>query len=345
MTQNEADSGRRNFLKGIVLTAMAATASGGGAAWLLNRQTSATIEVLEGPPAGYIPPTPLAINHNNNDFLTQLASAQAENMRLQAQLDAALRDLQQLQQANGNSDLANQTLGQQLATANEQVGILTGLIALYEQLEGVDLGLVLEAGLQATGGILNELVERVPGLEEGLAAGQQALDNFEAQIPALEEGRNWLTTQVIRLNELYETAESVLKSVLESAGSFFAMLSQWFEEILSWLPFGMGEKTSRIMTALTNLLNETPPTITGLQGKVVEPLDGWLAGGENMALRQQLLKPMREQVLVPAGAITTTARTTQTIFHSQLVEPVQSQLLTRQMIQESLQQYRAQHQL
>lgn len=346
MANDKVDLGRRSFLKGIVLTAAAATATGGGAAWLLNREqaTSPTIAVLEGNPAGYIPPTPLAISHNNNDFLSQLASAQAENMRLQAQLDATLRDLQQLQQANGTSDQANQNLQQQLASANEQVGILTGLVALYEQLEGVDLGLVLGAGLQATEGVLRELVESVPGLEEGLANGQQALDNFEAQIPTLEEGRNWLASQVIRLNELYETAETVLKSVLESAGSFLVMLGQWFEEILGWLPFGVGEKAGRIMTALTNLLNETPVTIAGLQGKVVEPLNGWLEGGENMALRQQLLKPVRE-VLIPAGAITTTARTAQTTFQAQLAEPVQNQLLTRQMIRESLQRYRAQHQI
>lgn len=347
MAHDKVDLGRRSFLKGIVLTATAATATGSGAAWLLNREqaTSPTIAVLEGNPAGYTPPTPLPISHNNNDFLSQLASAQAENMRLQAQLDATLRDLQQLQQANGNTDQANQNLEQQLASANEQVGILTGLVALYEQLDAVDLGLVLGAGLQATEGVLRELVESVPGLEEGLANGQQALDNFEAQIPTLEEGRNWLTSQVTRLNELYETAEMVLKSVLESAGSFLAMLSQWFEEILGWLPFGVGEKAGRIMTALTNLLNETPITIAGLQGKVAEPLNGWLEGGENMALRQQLLKPVREQVLIPAGAITTTARTAQTTFQTQLAEPAQNQLLTRQMIRESLQQYRAQHQL
>src|SRR5690606_16319602 len=185
MAENEMS--RRGFLKGLVVMVTAGAATGGGAAALMKLRNGETIFETVGatpPPVMNLPTTvPVQTNAGNNDLLARLAEAQAENMRLQAELAAAQSRLQALEAANGDAGQVNAALQAELTNAQNQVGLLAGLVALYEQLEQVDLADVVGNGIAAVGEAWNDLTGRVPGLEEGLSLGSLVLDDFERQIP------------------------------------------------------------------------------------------------------------------------------------------------------------------
>lgn len=348
MAENEMS--RRGFLKGLVVMVTAGAATGGGAAALVKLRKGETIFETVGatpPPAVSLPTAaPIQANPANSDVLARLAEAQAENMRLQAELAAAQSRLQALEAANGDAGQINAALQTELTNAQNQVGLLAGLVALYDQLEQVNLADVLGNGMAAVNEAWDDLTGRVPGLEEGLSLGSLALDDFERQIPLVAAGRTWVDMHLARLEVLFQASQQVLSAVLETAGDFLALLSKWFADVMKWVPFGMGDKASSIFTALTDLLQETPQTISGLHSNVLDPLNPWLEKqGDEVALQSKLVKPLRESALNPAVEVAGKVRQTHETFVAQLAEPAQQAANQRQTMQELIRQYREKHQV
>lgn len=339
---------RRGFLTAIAATAAAAAGVGSGAALLMRRAQQAPVTMtVEGPPplpAVSAVETAATASGDGAELLSRLASAQAENMRLRADLDAAQRRLQAMEAANGDTGHENELLQEELAAANNQVNVLAGLVALYEELEDVNLVERVDAGLDSFGEAVAGLVESLPSLEGGITAGRQALDNLEAEIPLVKSGRSWMEDHLERLRLFYEASERVLDAAVETAGSFLEKLNEWFQNLRKWLPFGVGDTAADVMQALTDLLNETPNTIHGLRRNVADPLDLWLDGeGEELQLHKKLVKPIKEQALNPADTVVSRARETESAYQRELVEPVQEAAKSRQLVQEAISAYRKKH--
>ncbi|HEX6384127.1 MAG TPA: hypothetical protein VF177_05605 [Anaerolineae bacterium] len=350
--RDEQNVSRRGFLKAAAATAMAATATGAGAAILNNKsqqpvlsQPAVTYSVAPSP--DFVPPTvPAATVDSSSDLLAQLAAVQGENVRLQEALASAQQQLEALQQAQNGSNGAAEDLRVQLGEANQRISVLGGLIALYEQLEEVEIGDTVDQGLAAMSTTITDLLNKTPFLSQGIEAGQVALAEFENHIPLLENGREWLYNQAARLQVYFDTVRSLLEQTVETVGPILEMINQWLAEIRKWLPFGTGARAAEIVQAFTTLLNETPHTISGLHTNIVEPLDVWLAGsGNEKPLQQKLIKPLREQVFVQASETVNQARQVEATYKAQLAEPVRTAIDNRRALRNLIAEYRQQHQV
>lgn len=302
---------------------------------------------VEGPPslpAVRTAETAATASDEAADLMSRLASAQAENMRLRAELDAAQRRLEAMETAEGDTNQENELLQEELASANNRVNVLAGLVALYEELENGDLAEAVDEGLDSFGETVSGLVESLPSLEGGIAAGRQALDNLEAEIPLVKSGRSWMEGHLERLSLFYEASERVLDAAVETAGSFLEKVNEWFQNLRKWLPFGVGDSAAEVMQALTDLLNETPNTIHGMRRNVADPLDMWLDGeGAELPLHKKLVKPIKEEALNPADTVVARARATESAYQQELVEPVQEAAKSRRLVQEAISAYRKKH--
>lgn len=357
MTDDQGVS-RRDFLRAATLTAVAATAAGGGAAaFVRSRQAEPVITVASNPttlPGAVVSvPTPAisgastaAATSGSADTLALLAQAQSENLQLKAQLDQALQQLAGLQTSEADSRAARDTLQMELDGANNRLGILGGLVALYQQLDDMDPGAAVEGGLQALGTKLTELVDGTPLLNSGLDTGTLALSEMEAHIPTLDSGRQWLAEQTARVQGFYSQVELVLQEALERVGDFFQMLAEWFEGIRKWLPFGVGDKAAKVMSNLTTLVAETPNTLAGLQANIATPLDVWLVREEGEpVLQRRVVRPLRDEVIARARVTIDQTHQTHTVYNDNLASPVRAVFANRQTVRDQIAAYRQQNQV
>lgn len=357
MTENyEEDTvSRRNFMRNMGIAVLAATTAGTGAAMLSKEwQKAATTapiikELPTAPtavPAVQSAQTVITAHNDASELLQRLAESQAENMRLQASLEAAQRDLDSLLVTNNSNRSATEGISLQLAGANQQIGILGGLVALYEQLDDVDVTDTIQNGMSAVAESITDLVDQTPTLSEGIQLGQQALSEVEEHLPVLEDGRIWMDAQVNKLSAFYETVELVLKSVIDSVGSFLEMVEDWFSNVQKWLPFGIGAKAANVVDSLSALVAETPLTISGLDTYVAQPLDQWLAREEGEPrLQQRLIKPVREQVFAEANETINRAQQVQAAYEEKIAIPVEATLTSRDFVRRQIAEYRQQNQL
>jgi hypothetical protein len=351
--RNEKDEGlsRRGFIKAAVATAALATATGAGAAILVNPDvllpkpaaTAKSVTVSSLPPVTY-QPAAAVIQADSTEMLARLAATQAENVRLQAALDAASRRLSAMEVNGQQHSALVETMQLQLGEASNRLSVLTGLIALYDQLDSIDVAGAVDGGVTAVGGVMRSFLEKAGQVAQGVVNGREALNQFEAQIPAVESGRNWLANHVSRISLYYQAVEHALRTAAEKAGSLLQMLNEWFQDVLRWLPFGFGRKAAQVMDTVTKLVAETPNTISGLTTNVAQPLDIWLAGGgDAMPLRRNLIKPLHEQTLKPAGELAAEAESVRQTYQENLVRPVQVAVYNQRVLRELIAEYRQEH--
>jgi chromosome segregation ATPase len=342
----EQQISRRRFIQTAALTAVAATAAGTGAAMLAGKN-SAPIVVDSGPVV--LPDAAQVVLTGNEDLaelFAKLAAAQAENVRLKAELDAAQRNLSAWQDSGANASSQAQTLSAELENSLQEVSVLSGLVALYEQLDEVDVPALLEDGVTAVSQSFDELMSRVPTLTEGMEIGQMALTEFEEQLPLLENGRIWLERNNEKLQAYFDALESLLANAVDSVAPFLEMLTAWFQDIRKWLPFNIGQKAAEVMESATLLLSETPHTISGLRTNVAQPLDQWLAyEDDDIRVRRNLIKPMREKVLDKAKEVNDQVETVKQVYDSQLAAPWQTAVEQQQTLRQLIAEYRQEHQL
>jgi hypothetical protein len=339
---------RRGFLKALAITAAAASSVGGGAALVVNKAEEAATTIsatAPSPPVVSAANAAVTANESMPQLLADLASAHAENMKLRAKLDATQRQLDALQSANGDAGQMNEALRTELAASTEQVTLLSGLVALYDQLDEVNLAEAVDEGIESFGNTIREFVDDLPFVEEGIAAGQEALDVFAGQIPLVESGHAWLSAHLDQLERYYVGATQILEAVLESAGSFLDQLNQWFQGIRRWLPFGVGDRAATVMTTLTALLDETPRTIEGTRRNVSAPLAAWLEGNDEIPLRRDLVKPLKDNALAPASSVVNRVRATKSTYEQEVVLPVKDSVARHALLRAQIAAYREEHEI
>ena len=345
----ETHYSRRGFLKAIAATAAAATAVGAGAAALV--ETQATVPAY-GPLFPTVTPAvgSVAVSapvSGGTDSLAQMAANQAENLRLQAELDAAHRRLSGLDQSLNTLQQSHLALQEALQTTQTHTSLLEGLVGLYEQLEQVDVGATVMEGMSAVGSALTGWVDGLPGVSQGLAQGAIALDRLESDLPWLDEGRRWLVGHLALLSRLMSTLEVVLRVVLDKTEPFLILLADWFADVLRWLPFGLGDKAAQVVEALTALLQETPNSITGMHTYGVARLEKWLGALDEPEppLLKEVIRPIRENAIAAARTALTQAQTLQTTYVADLEQPATQMWQQSAALRQQIAQYRQEHQV
>ena len=341
---------RRSFLSAALATVTVAAVSGGAAALLLEDDPPPPAIVASTTTP--LPPVATQTSDPDASYLrARLTALEAENSSLQSDLTAARRQLASYSGLETDSSDDDGAWRQQFEQASaqaidlaSQLAAVQGLLTLYEELEAVDLAAVASGGMAAFGGAIGGLMADIPSVSEGLLAGRQALDEFEEQLPLIEQGRYWLEGQMAIVGAALDATETALNGVVKAGGTFLQLLNRWFEDILKWLPFGIGEGALAIMSAVSALLAEVPETLDGLQANVAGPLDEWLArDGDEIRLRRRLIKPVREDALARAGSTVERVGSVNEIYEVQLREPVAVLVERQRLIREQIAQYRQSH--
>jgi flagellar motor protein MotB len=349
----EQGTTRRAFLKAAVATAAIAT-TGVGATLvgreLLNQQAAPASPVftVSNPPASSgvfsTPLPPLQIG-DNSELARQLAASQVEVARLQSELALAQQRIVALEQGNSASGDQQGRLQNELSAANERVGVLAGLVALYERATSADLDSRVRNGLHAVGTAVGSLTDDLPSLGESLAAGRQALNRVESQVPLVEAGRRWLLDHLARIMVAYTLVQTMLQAAVDRVGNVLAMLTDWLENVLKWLPSGMQTRTRDLVNAIGTLLDTIPATTSGAQVNLLGALALWLGSvdEERTPMVDDLIRPIRDQLLVRVDGAVAHAATVREKYQNDLAAPVMVALETQQALRDEINAYRTRH--
>ncbi|UCG25052.1 MAG: hypothetical protein JSW55_03400 [Chloroflexota bacterium] len=343
-----ASAARRRFLTAAVATVTVAAATGGAAAVLLDDDPQTTAKVASTAMPLPSPSTPEAAS-DATYLLSRLTALEAENSTLQSNLAAAQRQLASYSALSADSSTSDsqgwrheyEEASAQAAELSGRVGVLEGLLAMYEELDAVDVAAAAAGGVAAVGEVIGGLVAEAPSVAEGLQAGRQALEEFEEQLPLIEQGRDWLEGQMSIVGRALESAESALKGALEVGGTFLQLLDRWFEDMLKWLPFGIGQKALTIVGTVTGLLGVVPETLDGLQTNIAGPLDLWLGrDGDEIRLRRRMIGPIREQALDRADRAVEGIGSLDDTYEVELRHPIATLVERQRVIREQIVNYR-----
>ena len=361
MTEEQGITTRRGFLKAAAITAATATVAGGGAAALskelgLTGGSQATpLAVVSSPStvnsvASTVATAPPVVqkvvtSSNANQLVTDLASATGDKVRLESELNAAREKIALLEQSLVEKETLQAATMQQLDESNQQIGVLGGLVALYEQLDEVDVSDFVAEGLSEVGATISGIIDEIPSVQEGLQAGRAALDNLEGEIPLMEGGRLWLLAQIVQMQALFAGVMNMLEAAADNAGPLLDMMANWAKKVLRWLPFGFGQTTATLIDAITLLLDATPNTVDGAQINVAQPLEMWLGKPDepDVPLVSKVVTPLRTKVIDSAENHLARTSTLRSTYSAKVQEPIKLAQENRDRIRASITAYRQQN--
>ena len=292
-------------------------------------------------------PQPVVAASDAGQLVTDLAATKAENARLQSELEAARQRIALLEGSVDDGSSAQNALRMELDSATARVGVLSGLVALYERLDEVDVGAFVANGFDEMGAAIGNVVDDIPTLRESLDGGRRLLGELEDQVPLVENARLWLLAQIGRIELIYGTIVVMLQVAAERSGNAIELMAEWLQKVLGWLPFGLGERTTNLINAVTALIDVMPETLRGTNDNVAQALELWLgkADESDVPLVSRVIVPLREQVLDWAEAqLSKTAELRQT-YDSKITEPLRLAHENRQRIRDGIEMYRQQYEL
>lgn len=349
--------GRRQFILGATLTT-AAVATGGAVGLIRRQEVNDALDALPNVQSNIIPatqpttapaqvvPQPI-VQGDNTQLATDLAAARLENSRLQSELAAAQQRIADLESALGLKEGESADLRTELDSATGQIGVLGGLVALYQQLDSYDVGDYVSNGMQEMAADLSGIVDDIPSVQETLSTGRQLLQNLESEVPLIDGARLWLLGHVSRVSVAYSGARQMLLNVSEGTSDILGMMADWTEKLLKWLPFGLGENTANLINALAQLLDVTPETTDGLVSNVANPLEMWLGRADEAAtpLVDNVIVPLKVGVLNSAENHLSRTATLRQDYQRKVRDPFTLAMDNRDRVRASIDAYKIQHSL
>ena len=233
-----------------------------------------------------------------------------------------------------------------MGSAQSRLGVLGGLVALYEQLDALELDELAAAGLREMGEALEGAIARLPLVDRGLEAVEEAVSGLEDSLPSMQDGLSWLLVGVDRLAAGLQETEDALGETVEPLQPLAGKLGAFFSKLLGWVPFGMGRRVERGLNAIGLVLTHIPELVRESGHRIVEPLQEWYGEGkEGMRIRTRVIDPIREQGMRPAGELTAEMRGMGEKVRDKVALPLAGRLDARRPLREQIARYKQQHHL
>ncbi len=347
---------RRRFL---AVLGAASLASGAVGAKLTGRRLQGTPTVISVAPSQqtYNDPQydrpPAEANVSNPAELTQaqdqVAKLTAENSELKSVNEALQKQLDALQSTQIDQTSQVTDLETRLASVSQERTAALGLVALYEQLESVDIAGTFKAGFNSVGEAWDDFIDDVPDASTRLEQAKSIVSDFDAQIPTFQTARNWLAIRIDLLRRENNYLQNILSNISEKAGSVLEMLGSWFDEIRSWLPSRFLETANTVIDALLGMVSGVPVTIEGTQSNVLAALDDWFADDNDNErtpiIRKRLFNPLTQETLPQAVSLLQKTRIAKQKYEANLVTQVNQTMQKREALENLIVEFRERNNL
>ena len=354
--QNQAIS-RRRFLTVLGATSLASGVAGAG--FTVRQMGKNTVSVSPSPtynPAQFDEPVqvPTQIVVDNPAELKQaqerLTQVSSEKLQLQAEVDSLKLQLQSTEATLDQKLVRIGELEAQLDETTKTRAAALGLVALYEQLEDVDIRQTFQTGINAVGAAWDEFVEDIPAASEGLVQASAMIGEFDGQIPLFQSARTWLAVRLELLRRDNNIMQEILSGFADPVGPLLEMLGRWFDDVRKWVPSRFLETANQVIDSLMATVSGVPVTVDGAQATVASALDGWFAEDAedvdgNPIIRNRLFRPLTDKTLPSALTVLQKTSIAKQKYEADLVTQVAESLNRQQTIAAQILDYRERNNL
>ncbi len=239
---------------------------------------------------------------------------------------------------------AEQEPRQQAGDLEAEVERLKGLVALYENLEKIGIDGVIAGALTAFKGSLSTLRSGVGLLREGLNAVEGALRDFHDTFGAIRTGLKLAEDGIGNVAALLKNAEDWLGQTTSPVQPLIAQVHQFFDDLLSKIPFGVGENIRKTLDGLIGLVVAIPSAVKDVSTNLLEPLrTSWFSDDNGKNVQGTLLDPVSQKVLQPLDKFLGEVDQTLAHWESEVSQPVQATLDQRAEVRKQIADYKQKH--
>ncbi len=227
-----------------------------------------------------------------------------------------------------------------------EIDTLRGLMAHYEALERIDIDLALVRSIENFESSLSILPGLTQPLGDGIDAVQGAVDRFQAALPAMQQRIAQVDDTLDTLDERLDSLRESLEAVVERTAPVADALGDFFDTVLSRIPFGIGEQIELVVQHLRQLIDGVPTTITSVRDRLLSPLRStWFADSDEDGVQAGLLTPIRTELLDPAEQLLTRLDVVVEDWQRDVVQPAHRALAEREAARQALVEYKKRHRL
>ncbi|MFT5193554.1 MAG: hypothetical protein ACI9EW_002084 [Cellvibrionaceae bacterium] len=355
--ENQAIS-RRRFLTVLGVTSLTSGVAGAGFTLRQMGKNSVSISTeATYQPAQFdapIQPTVETVVQNPATLALdqeRLAQVSIEKVQLQTEVDSLKQQLESTESVLEEKLTYIRELETKLEATTKRRSAALGLVALYEQLEDVDITATFQTGLKTVGDAWNEFVDDLPAASEGLVQASALITEFDGQIPLFQSARSWLSVRLELLRRDHNVLHEVLKGwFTDPIGPVLEMLGKWFDDVRKWVPSRFLDTANLVIDSLVTMVSGVPVTVDGAESNLANVLDGWFGDDDddverNPIIRTQLFRPLKDQALPNALTMLQKTRIAKQKYEADLVTQVVETLNRRQLVESQIREYRERNDL
>lgn len=218
---------------------------------------------------------------------------------------------------------------------------MRGLVVLYESLEKVGVDAIITAGMSVVRGLLDTTRNGLAGLVSGVALIETLLAGFQKTFAMVRDGLTAVESSVKTLANLIGEAQKFVGDVTSPVKPLAIQLKDFFDSLISKIPFGVGDNIKRAVDSLVTLLTEIPNSILVVNSQLIEPLrTNWFSDTNAKNLQGALIDPITNNVLEPAKAQLKNFDQTLAQWEKDFRAPVQKALDQRTDIRQQITDYK-----
>lgn len=233
--------------------------------------------------------------------------------------------------------------GQTQHELQNQVDVLRGLVAHYEELASIDVESAYLESLNRLASSIQALRALKPTLANGITVVHDALGRFESTIPTIREGMARADDILDALDQRLDNLRETLSETAERAEPVTDRLESFLGAVLDRIPFGVGDRIQAVFERVRQLIGAVPEAVAGLRDELLEPLrTTWFAEAANN-VNTGLLTPIRTEVLEPVQQMLEDLDDFADNWQPDVAAPMENVLGQRQAVLDSIADYRRRH--
>lgn len=227
----------------------------------------------------------------------------------------------------------------------EQLDNATGLINMFDNLEGIGLDDVVNIGITAVANMIGGAGEVAQRLREGVIVGRNNLNQLDQGLALLDGVLTGAEGIVTRLSQLLQGLEDGLRQAGEPIAPVTDALGSFFTKLVEKIPV-VGPQIIDAIDRVKVVIGAIPESVQNINRDIIEPLRQTFFprdGSGNIQVR--LLDPLTALIFTPIEELLNGLAGLADTWERQLQQPVQEKIEARTKLRGEIQRYRADKQL